>query len=43
MAEGDAYTTCDGGEDSSCEKFIDMSISDHTHYFQIEVSKYCCS
>lgn len=42
IADGDTYVECNGGEDSSCSKWIDLSISDHLSYFQIPIASYCC-
>ena len=42
LAAGDTYVTCDGGEDSSCENTINLSISDHLKYFEIDVGNACC-
>ena len=37
-----SYEECDGGEDQSCNNWVDMSVSDHLHYFGLEIADYCC-
>ena len=37
-----SYKECDGGEDQSCNNWVDMSVSDHLHYFGLEIADYCC-
>jgi len=42
LAAGDTYQTCDGGEDSSCENMISLSIPDHLTYFGVDIGQDCC-
>lgn len=42
MAVGDAYVSCEGPEDRNCNNWVDLSIEDHLHYFDIQIGEYCC-
>jgi hypothetical protein len=42
MAEGEDYRSCKGPEDSKCNNWVDLSIDDHLHYFDIDLAEYCC-
>jgi hypothetical protein len=42
MTDINDFKTCNGGEDNSCSKAFDVSVSDHLNYYNWELGNHCC-
>jgi hypothetical protein len=42
MGVGEPYVSCKGPEDMYCNSWVDLSVDDHLHYFDVQIGNYCC-